>query len=85
MADGDRPRTIESFVHADPSAAFFDQIARALRPGGALVVVDDFRAGDRDDPALDGVRAGWHAPSLRFERRRPDRDRRGRVRGGGGP
>jgi SAM-dependent methyltransferase len=41
---------IESFVHADPAAAFFDQAARALRPGGALVVVDDVRAGDRDDP-----------------------------------
>jgi cyclopropane fatty-acyl-phospholipid synthase-like methyltransferase len=55
---------IESFVHADPAAAFFDQAARALRPGGALVVVDDVRAGDRYDPALDDVRAGWHAPSL---------------------
>ena len=55
---------IESFVHADPAAAFFDQAARALRPGGALVVVDDVRSGDRDDPALDDVRAGWHAPSL---------------------
>jgi SAM-dependent methyltransferase len=55
---------IESFVHADPAAAFFDQAARALRPGGALVVVDDVRAGGRDDPALDDVKAGWHAPSL---------------------
>lgn len=55
---------IESFVHANPAAAFFDQAVRALRPGGALVVVDDVRAGDRDDPALDDVRAGWHAPSL---------------------
>jgi cyclopropane fatty-acyl-phospholipid synthase-like methyltransferase len=55
---------IESFVHAEPAAAFFDQAARALRPGGALVVVDDVRAGDHDDPALDDVSAGWHAPSL---------------------
>jgi SAM-dependent methyltransferase len=55
---------IESFVHADPAAAFFEQAARALRPGGALVVVDDVRAGDRDDPALDDFRAGWHAPSV---------------------
>jgi SAM-dependent methyltransferase len=55
---------IESFVHADPAAAFFAQAARALRPGGALVIVDDVRTGDRDDPALDDFRAGWHAPSV---------------------
>jgi cyclopropane fatty-acyl-phospholipid synthase-like methyltransferase len=55
---------IEAFVHSDPASAFFGHAARALRPGGALVVVDDVRAGDRDDPALDDVRAGWHAPSL---------------------
>jgi SAM-dependent methyltransferase len=55
---------IESFVHADPAAAFFDQAARALRGGGALVVIDDVRAGDRDDPALGDFQAGWHAPSL---------------------
>ena len=55
---------IESFVHADPAAAFFEQAARALRPGGALVVVDDVRAGDRDDPALEDFTAGWHAPSV---------------------
>ena len=55
---------IESFVHAEPAAAFFAQAAGALRPGGALVVVDDVRQGDRDDPALADFRAGWHAPSV---------------------
>ena len=44
---------IESFVHADPAAAFFAQAAHALRPGGALVVIDDVRATDREDPALE--------------------------------
>jgi cyclopropane fatty-acyl-phospholipid synthase-like methyltransferase len=55
---------IESFAHADPAAAFFDQAARALRPGGALVIVDDVRAGNEEDPALDDFKAGWQAPSV---------------------
>jgi SAM-dependent methyltransferase len=55
---------IESFVHADPAAAFFRQAARALRPGGVLVVVDDVRLADPADPRLDDVRTGWHAESL---------------------
>ncbi len=55
---------IEAFVHADPAAAFFAGVARALRPGGALVIVDDVRPDDREDPALDDFRAGWHAPSV---------------------
>ena len=41
---------IESFVHADPAPAFFAEAARALRPGGALVVIDDVRVGDPADP-----------------------------------
>ena len=56
--------SIEAFVHADPAAAFFEEAARALRPGGVLVIVDDVRPNDRDDPALDDFRAGWHAPSV---------------------
>ena len=55
---------IESFVHADPAAAFFRGAARALRPGGALVVIDDDRAVDPADPRLDDVRTGWHIETL---------------------
>ena len=58
---------IESFVHATDAAAFFDEAARALRPGGALVVVDDVftEVGAASaDPRLDDFRAGWHAPNL---------------------
>jgi cyclopropane fatty-acyl-phospholipid synthase-like methyltransferase len=55
---------IEAFVHADPAAAFFEHAARALKPGGALVIVDDVRAADHHAPALDDFRAGWHAPSV---------------------
>ena len=55
---------IESFVHADPAAAFFRQAARALRPGGVLVVIDDVRVTDSSDPRLDDFRTGWHVSSL---------------------
>ena len=55
---------IESFVHADPAAAFFHEAARVLRPGGALVVIDDVRTGDAADPRLADFRAGWHAPNV---------------------
>jgi SAM-dependent methyltransferase len=55
---------IESFVHADHATAFFGNAARALRPGGALVVIDDVLTGDHHARALDDLRAGWHAPNL---------------------
>jgi SAM-dependent methyltransferase len=55
---------IESFIHADAASAFFREAAAALKPGGALVVLDDFRTGDQTDGRLDDLRAGWHAPSL---------------------
>jgi len=55
---------IESFVHADPASEFFRGAARALRPGGALVVIDDVRTGDPADPRIADFRAGWHAPNV---------------------
>lgn len=55
---------IESFVHANPAEAFFAEAARALRPGGRLLVVDDVRTCDPADPRLDDVRTGWHAETL---------------------
>jgi len=55
---------IESFVHADPADALFTGVARVLRPGGRLLVIDDVRVGDADDPRLDDVRTGWHARTL---------------------
>ncbi len=58
---------IESFVHADPAAAFFREAARALRPGGALVVIDDFRLCAPSDPRLSDVRDGWHMATLLSE------------------
>jgi cyclopropane fatty-acyl-phospholipid synthase-like methyltransferase len=64
VAGFDLAFAIESFVHADPAAAFFEQAAQALRPGGALVVIDDVLAAAREDPAFEDFKAGWHAASV---------------------
>jgi len=64
LAEFDLALAIESFVHADPASAFLAEAARVLRPGGALLVVDDVRVGAPDDPRLDDVRRGWHATTL---------------------
>ncbi len=55
---------IESFVHAHSATAFFAEAARALRPGGSLVVIDDLLIGDPTDPRLDDFRIGWHVGNL---------------------
>ncbi len=71
LADVDLAFAIESFVHADPAAAFFREAARVLRPGGALVVLDDVRTGDPADPRLADFQAGWHAPASSRWRKPP--------------
>lgn len=55
---------VESFVHADPAAAFLAEAARLLRPGGVLVVIDDVRTGAPSDPRLDDFVTGWQVASL---------------------
>ena len=55
---------IEAFVHAGSAAEFFRNAARALRPGGALVVIDDVLSGPRTDVRLDDFRTGWRVSSL---------------------
>jgi len=60
---------IEAFVHAPDPAAFFRNVAGALRLGGRLILIDDFldgaaRSSPRDRQVLDEVRRGWHMGSL---------------------
>jgi ubiquinone/menaquinone biosynthesis C-methylase UbiE len=41
---------IESFVHAQKAARFFEQVNRQLMPGGRLVLCDDFLAATMEQP-----------------------------------
>jgi SAM-dependent methyltransferase len=70
LAQADLAFAIESFVHAASAGAFFRECARLVRPGGSLIVCDDFvaDAGLRADPQaarwLDRFRSGWLAGNL---------------------
>jgi SAM-dependent methyltransferase len=55
---------IEAFVHAASAAAFFREAAHALRPGGALVVIDDVLISTAADSRLEDFRSGWNVSSL---------------------
>ena len=58
---------IESFVHAPDPTRFFTQCATQVRPGGLLVICDDFRC-QTDDLAsqqvVENFCRGWHINSL---------------------
>ena len=61
---------VESFVHLEEAAAFFEAAARALAPGGLLLVVDDFLTQPLEglEPAsrrrVEDFRRGWRVPGL---------------------
>ena len=59
---------IESFVHFAAPAVFFAAAARVIAPGGRLIIVDDFLAGERSSPQerrrIDAFRKGWLLSSL---------------------
>ena len=57
---------IESLAHSPDPAKTIAHLARALRPGGCLAVVDDMPADElpNDDPDFVGFKEGWHAPEL---------------------
>ncbi len=77
LADGfDMVYSVEAFVHAAAPELYFEQAARLLKPGGRLVLVDDFLA---EPPAaaqkslypqpdrqrwLEAYQQGWHVPNL---------------------
>lgn len=61
---------IESFVHSDTPERFFRAAARSLRPGGLLVVVDDFlsepleKLDARRRRRVRDFQDGWRVPSV---------------------
>jgi cyclopropane fatty-acyl-phospholipid synthase-like methyltransferase len=58
---------IESFVHGPSPAGFFSEAARALRPGGLLILCDDVRTAAYEGAAavtLARFARGWHVNSL---------------------
>jgi SAM-dependent methyltransferase len=67
LARADMAFAIESFVHAQNPVRFFEQCRGLVRPGGLLVICDDFRR-PADGPgaaaALEQFRQGWHVNTL---------------------
>jgi cyclopropane fatty-acyl-phospholipid synthase-like methyltransferase len=58
---------IESFVHAVDAAGFLREVSRWLKPGGRLVLCDDFLASttpQQAQPWLRRFERGWHLKSL---------------------
>ena len=65
--------SIEAFVHAASGADYFGQCARIIRPGGYLIVCDDFVSAPElreQRPAknwIERFRRGWVAPNAKTE------------------
>jgi SAM-dependent methyltransferase len=65
--------SIEAFVHAPSGADYFRECARLVRPGGYLVVCDDFisaaglRSGHRASRWIERFSRGWVAGNLETE------------------
>lgn len=63
--------SIEAFVHAPSGDDYFRECARLIRPGGMLIVCDDFVSdghwGQRASRWIDRFRRGWVASNLGTE------------------
>ena len=63
--------SIEAFAHATCPACYLAEAARLLRPGGRLVLIDDFLSAtvlpktETHQRWLDAFRQGWRLPGLR--------------------
>jgi tocopherol O-methyltransferase len=67
VGPADLAYAIESFVHGPTPARFFAQCQRLVRPGGLLVICDDFRRSTRDPAAARTIERfcrGWHVNTL---------------------
>jgi SAM-dependent methyltransferase len=67
VGTADLAYAIESFVHGPAPDRFFAQCRRLLRPGGVLVICDDFRrptADPRAALAIERFCRGWHVNAL---------------------
>ena len=67
LARADLAFAIESFVHAQDPGGFFEQCRELVRPGGYLVICDDFRRPADGPGAAKAVQQfceGWHVNTL---------------------
>ena len=67
VGTADLAYAIESFVHGPSPARFFAQCARVVRPGGVLVICDDFRRSANEAVATQTIERfcrGWHVNTL---------------------
>lgn len=57
--------SIEAFVHATEPQRYLEEVARILRPGGTLLILDDFLGPRSQSAWLPLYQEGWHVPNLR--------------------